>query len=204
MRASSGSKCTGIPAANDVVRMPVLEPEPNIFPDDLLSSDAAIGPDRRWWAVSTRARQEKALARELLALEIPFYLPLVPRTSLSRGRRVESVVPLFIGYVFVAASEDERVRTLQTNRVVQLIAVDDQLKLRHDLGQIQKLIAGRAPMLLETRLTPGRRVVVKSGPFMGIEGVVQQQRAGYRLIVDVSFLRQGVSLEIDEAFLEPL
>jgi hypothetical protein len=37
---------------------------------------------------------------------------------------------------------------------------------------------------------------------MGIEGVVQQQRAGYRLIVEVSFLQQGVSLEIDEALLE--
>ena len=184
--------------------MPVLEPEPNIFPDDLFSSDAGIGPDRRWWAVYTRARQEKALARELLAYEIPFYLPLVPRTSLSRGRRIESLVPLFNGYVFVAACEDERIRTLQTNRVSQLIAVDDQLKLRHDLGQIQKLIANRAPMLLETRLNPGRRVVVKSGPFMGIEGVVQHQRTGYRLIVEVSFLQQGVSLEIDEAFLEAL
>jgi transcription antitermination factor NusG len=184
--------------------MPVLEPEPNIFPDDLLSSDAGIGPDRRWWAVYTRARQEKALARELLAYEIPFYLPLVPRTSLSRGRRIESFVPLFNGYVFVAACEEERIRTLQTNRVAQLIAVDDQLKLRHDLGQIQKLIASRAPMLLETRLAAGHRVVVKSGPFMGIEGVVQQQRTGYRLIVEVSFLQQGVSLEIDEALLELL
>lgn len=195
-----GSLVTATPGADrgpleskesESLGMPILQPQQNIFPEDLLSSEAGIGAERRWWALYTRARQEKALARELVAHQIPFYLPLVPHTSLIRGRRVESLVPLFNGYVFIAAREEERVRTLQTNRVSQLITVEDQLKLQHDLRQLEQLIARRAPIVLESRLTPGRRVQVKSGPFMGIEGVVQRQRAGYRLLVEVSFLQQG-------------
>jgi hypothetical protein len=39
---------------------------------------------------------------------------------------------------------------------------------------------------------------------MGIEGVVEQQRSGYRLIVAVSFLQQSVSVELDDGQIEAL
>jgi transcriptional antiterminator NusG len=184
--------------------MPILDPEVSIFPENLLDPSPAIEGKRRWWAVYTKARQEKALARDLHAKKIPFYLPLVPRTLLIRGHRVESQLPLFTGYIFVFASEDERVEMLRTNRVSQLVKVDDQEKFRHDLWQVQQLIARRAPVLVEPRIAQGGRIRVKSGAFMGIEGVVEQQRSGFRLIVEFSFLQQSVSVEIDEAALEPI
>ncbi|MEX2139936.1 MAG: transcription termination/antitermination NusG family protein [Pirellulales bacterium] len=184
--------------------MPILEPEPSVFPEDLLAPTSEVDVERRWWAVYTKARQEKALARDLFARQIPFYLPMVPRNSLIRGRRVESLLPLFRGYVFVFSREDERVETLRTNRVSQLIEVADQEKLCADLWQVQQLIARRAPFVVEARLVPGRRVRVKSGAFMGIEGVVEQQRSGYRLIVEVAFLQQSVSVELDETLVEQI
>jgi hypothetical protein len=39
---------------------------------------------------------------------------------------------------------------------------------------------------------------------MGIEGLVESRRGGYRLIVEVSFLQQGVSVELDELSVERL
>jgi transcription antitermination factor NusG len=184
--------------------MPILEPEPSVFPEDLLASASEVDGERRWWAVYTKARQEKALARDLFAQQIPFYLPLVPRASLIRGRRIESLLPLFKGYLFILAREEERVETLRTNRVSRLIPVDAPERLRRELWQIQQLIARRAPLVVEARLPPGRRIRVKSGPFMGIEGVVEHQRSGYRLIVEVSFLQQSVSVELDDAQLEAI
>jgi transcription antitermination factor NusG len=182
--------------------MPILKPERSIYPDDLLDPERSDGDGRQWWAVYTKARQEKALARELLAHEVPFYLPLVARTILVRGRRVESLLPLFSGYVFLYADEDERVQSLKTNRTSQLIPVSDPHKLRRDLGQVQRLIVAKAPITVEQRLAPGTRVRVKTGPFMGVEGVVEECRGASRLIVEVSFLQQSVSVQIDELLVE--
>ena len=184
--------------------MPILEPEPSIFPEDLLATDSLIDAERHWWAVYTKARQEKALARDLFAQQIPFYLPLVPRTSLSRGRRIESQLPLFKGYLFIFVREEERVETLKTNRVSRLIPVEAAERLRRELWHVQQLIARKAPIVVEARLAPGRRVRVKSGAFMGIEGVIEQQRSGYRLIVEVSFLQQSVSVELDDGQIEAI
>jgi len=198
----------GAPARTErlSLAMPILKPERSIFPDDLLEPTAADGDangdGRQWWAVYTKARQEKALARELLQQEVPFYLPLVARTILIRGRRVESLLPLFSGYVFVRADEDERVKALKTNRTSQLIQVTDQDKLRRDLASVQRLILAKAPITVEQRLAPGTRVRVKAGPFLGAEGIVEQCRGACRLIVEVTFLQQSVSVQIDELLVE--
>jgi transcriptional antiterminator RfaH len=183
--------------------MPILKEERNILPDDLLERPNE-DDGRRWWAVYTKARQEKALARDLVERRVPFYLPLVERTSLIRGKRVRSLVPLFTGYVFLCSNDDERLQTLKTNRTSQLVAVPDQDRLRRDLAQVQRLIAAKAEVTLEKRLSPGQRVRVKGGSFLGIEGVVEARRGSCRLIVEVKFLQQGVSVEIDELLVEPI
>jgi transcriptional antiterminator RfaH len=186
----------------DSIAMPILKPERSVYPDDLLEHDQADGDGRQWWAVYTKARQEKALARELLQHEVPFYLPLVPRTILVRGRRVESLLPLFAGYVFLRADEDERVKALKSNRTSQWIGVTDQDKLRRDLASVNRLILAKAPITVEQRLAPGTRVRVKAGPFMGAEGIVEHCRGACRLIVEVTFLQQSVSVQIDELLVE--
>jgi transcriptional antiterminator RfaH len=183
--------------------MPILREERNVQPDDLLERPND-DDGRRWWAVYTKARQEKALARDLVERNVPFYLPLVERTSLIRGKRVRSLVPLFAGYVFLCANDDERLQTLRTNRTSQLVAVPDQDRLRRDLLQVQRLIAVKAEVTLEPRLSTGQRVRVKCGSFMGIEGVVEARRGGCRLIVEVNFLQQGVSVEIEELLVEAI
>jgi transcription antitermination factor NusG len=184
--------------------MPVLDYETSIYPDCLLDNFDETALDRRWWAVYSKARQEKALARELLAYQVPFFLPLISKNVIYRGRRIESQLPLFTGYLFLCASDDERLRTWATNRVSQLLPVRDPLVLVRDLRQIRNLLECGAPLALENHLQPGRRVRIHSGPFMGLEGTVEARRGGYRLIVGVHFLQRGVSLNLDDAVVEPV
>jgi len=184
--------------------VPIIAAETNVFPDDLLDRPLDDSPDRCWWAVYTKARQEKALARDLLKHEVPFYLPLVPKDNLIRGRRVRSIIPLFSGYVFVFGCQQERTRVLMTNRVSRILPVPDQEGLLSDLGQVWTLIEADAPLTIERRLKPGQRVRVKSGAMKGVEGKVVSRRASCRLLVAVHFLQQGVSVEIDDYMLEPL
>ena len=160
--------------------------------------------DRRWLALYTKARQEKSLARELLKYRIPFYLPLVKKTSASRGRKRTSLVPLFGGYVFLYASEEERVRTLTTNRISRIIPVEDPEQLVFDLRQLRQLIAADAPLTVESRLGPGQQVRVRQGPFAGLEGTVLKRHGQTRLLVSINFLQQGASVEIEDFMVDPL
>ena len=137
--------------------MPILKEEPCLYPETLLDAPPVYIADRRWLALYTKARQEKSLAREMHKQHIPFYLPLVKKTNVSRGRRRISLSPLFGGYVFLFAAEEERVRCLATNRISRVLIVEQPQQLVFDLRQFRQLIAAGAPLTIEARLAPGRK-----------------------------------------------
>lgn len=184
--------------------MPILGEQTCLWPENLLDELGLEVLERQWWVLYTRARQEKALGRELLGYGVPFYLPLVKKAVRTRGRTISSYIPLFSGYVFLFGTEDDRLRSLKTNRISRVLTVDDPEGLVHDLRQLRQLIVSNAPLTVESRLVRGDRVRVKSGPFAGLEGTVLQRRGATRLMVAVNFLQQGASVEIDDFLLEPL
>ncbi|MCC7083886.1 MAG: antitermination protein NusG [Pirellulales bacterium] len=193
--------------------MPILAREPNVFPPDLLDfehSNCTLESTKvesgasNWWVLYTRSRQEKSLARDLLQREIPFYLPLVRRRLLIRGRPVHSQVPLFTGYVFIYGSPSDRTRALMTNRISQTLLVDDGRRLQRDLRNVQHLIDRGTPLTVESRLEPNQRVRVRAGALMGLEGIVQRRKNATRIAVWINMLQQGVSVEIEDYLLEPL
>ncbi len=178
--------------------MPPLPREPNVYPADLLADEAAPHGERCWWVLHTKPRQEKSLARQMLTADVPFYLPLVPRRSLVRGKVLEAHVPLFPGYLFLLGDRDERVTALATQRVVRSLAVADQAQLRHDLWQVHRLIAAGAPVTPEQRLAPGAAVEIRSGPLAGLRGRVVRGASGRRFVVRVDFIQQGASVLLDD------
>lgn len=184
--------------------MPILAEETSCFPGDLFERIDETKDRRRWWSVYTKSRQEKALARQLEGMSVPFYLPLVPQVSTIRAKPVKSHLPLFSCYVFVFADDDERVQTLSTKRVTQMQCAGDQLRMTSDLLNIRALIAAGAPLTVESRLEAGRRVRVKNGALAGMEGVIVTRRGSDRLLVAMEFLQQGVSIEINDYQVEPL
>jgi len=185
--------------------MPILKEEPSLYPETLLDEAPLDVADRRWFALYTKARQEKSLARELLKHRIPFYLPLVKKTNVSRGRKRISRMPLFGGYVFLFGADEERVRCLATNRISRVLAVERPRAACFRLAAVlPDLIAANAPLTIEARLAPGRRVRVRQGAFAGLEGTVLKRRGETRLLVAINFLQKGASVEIDDFSLEPL
>jgi transcriptional antiterminator RfaH len=183
--------------------MPILAAETSVYPEGLFHDPQLADPDRRWWAMYTKPRQEKSLARDLVQLGLSFYLPLVPKTNLIRGRRVKSLIPLFGGYVFFFGTEEERIRALSKGRVSLSLAAANTKKMTDDLRNVQSLINSGVPLTVEGQLGPGRRVRVISGALMGVEGTILERRGDDRLLVAVSFLQQGVSVLIQDFLVEP-
>lgn len=186
--------------------MPVLELEHTCYPDGLFTQLPTVSAEveRRWWGVYTRSRQEKAVAREMFVHGVPFYLPLIPHTIVYRRSRVISHIPMFGGYLFLFASDEERVQCLQTNRVSRLIPVHDPDRLVRDLNQVRIAIESGAPLSVESRLAPGQQVKVCSGPLTGLEGTIISRQRPTRLLIAVNFLRRGVSMEVDDCMVRPL
>jgi hypothetical protein len=184
--------------------MSCLTADPPLYPEDLFDTWNESASERCWWAVYTKARNEKALARQLHAYEIPFYLPLVGSDRLIRGKRVRYHVPLFSGHLFVFASSEERVAALTTNRISRTLAVEDGRVLACDLLHLRRLIDSGAPVTVERQLSRGDRVRIKSGAVEGVEGTVIRRAGRTRLLVAVTFLQQGASMEIEDFQVEPL
>jgi len=157
----------------------------------------------RWWVAHTKARNEKALAWDLLRREISYFLPMRHHIFFSGGRRRHGLLPLFTSYLFFCGDEQARRLALATNRVCRVLDVPNQQRLIGELAAIQRALAAKADLELYPRPAVGERCRVRAGPFLGIEGVVVERRTRARLVLDVHLIQQGAALEVDADLLEP-
>ena len=152
----------------------------------------------------TKSRQEKAVARFLLAGGMPFYLPLLDRVNVIRGRKVISQVPLFPGYLFLSGDLTDGYAVISTKRVCRILEIEDQEHFRNELGEIVEALSRGAEVYHCPFAVIGTRCRVASGPFEGIEGVVCSRLGHNRLALQIQTLGQGAVLEIDADLLEPI
>lgn len=187
--------------------MPILDREDDMWPADLLdvAEGGAGDPTRRWYCAYTLSRREKELVRRLIARQTPCLCPLVPQRRRSpAGRLRTSWVPLFAGYVFLLANDDERRGGLETGCVSRMQEIVDRERLVADLRPIVSAVRQGVPLTPESRLGPGNRVRVTSGPFRDYEGEVLRREGKTRLLLRLNFLEQGASMEMDEGVLKPI
>jgi hypothetical protein len=156
-----------------------------------------------WWVAHTRSRFEKAFAWDLLRQGIGYFLPMLERTRVSGGRKRRVWMPLFASYVFFCGGEADRLSAMQTGRLCQTIPVPDQQKFLCEITAIEKAVRGGGHLDPHPYAAVGRRCRVTAGPFQGMEGVVIQRGKLARLVLEVSILGQGASVEIDADLLEP-
>jgi len=158
----------------------------------------------RWWVAHTKARNEKAFAWNLQRMSIPYFLPMREKLTLRRGKKYRSLLPLFSGYVFFNGDEEERYKSLTTNRLSQVIEVVDQAGFLDELSQIQQALARKAQLDPHPYLKTGKRCRVITGALAGMEGILLRKRKQTRLVLQVEILGQAAAVEIDGDLLEPI
>jgi transcription antitermination factor NusG len=188
--------------------VPLLPLEPFCFPENLLvgaNPYQAQEAEGRWWVLHTRPRSEKALARKFMAGSVPFFLPLYHKRWRSGGQRFSSYLPLFPGYVFLFGDRDHRLSALETNLVANVLPVSDfdQDQVFDDLGRVYGLMTSGSTLTPEARLKAGIKVEITGGPFTGMEGTILRQGSNLRFVVEVRFLHQGVSVELESWMIQP-
>lgn len=162
------------------------------------------GEAGQWFVLHTRSRQEKALAADLEAMQIPFFLPLVKQVRYYGRRKFKIQTPLFPSYLFLFGSLDDAYRADRTKRVARVIRVADQFGVERELRNIYAALSQGAELGPCPYLHKGMWVEVRSGPFKGIQGVVEDRLRSGRLVLQVEVLGQASCLEIDASLLEPI
>jgi transcription antitermination factor NusG len=157
-----------------------------------------------WWVAHTKSRNEKALAHDLMAKNVSYFLPMTWKVRQQSHRTIKSLLPLFTGYLFFCGNENGRIELLKTNRVANLIEVKDQASLVDELVRFERALRAGAPLIPHQYLEKGQWCRVIAGPLLGLEGIVVQTKGDTRLVLQIDLLGQAASVEIDIDMIEPV
>ena len=160
-----------------------------------------IGEDGRWTAVRARPRCEKRIAEFARVYGIRHYLPLLRRRRRYQRRRVETMIPMFPGYLFAQLSEESLSRLLQCQKIVRVLRVTDQQErqLVRELNDVRIVEQAELEKELEVNpeLVPGISVLIASGPLQGCHGIVERRDQRTRITVNLNLLGSSVSANLD-------
>jgi len=158
----------------------------------------------KWYVLHAKSRQEKRLAEALEAMQITYYLPLVKQVQYYGRRKAVVDMPLFPGYMFLRGSLENAYQADRTKRIVKIIPVPDQQEIDRQIKNIGLALANKVVLDPYPYLKKGIHVVVRSGPFKGLQGVIESRARNDRLVLQVATLSKAASLEIDGSLLEPI
>jgi transcription antitermination factor NusG len=166
------------------------------FPDEHI--------EERWYAAYTCANHEKRVAKQLEERAVEHFLPLYGSVRRWKDRKVKLELPFFPGYVFVHLALRDRLRVLQTPGVARLVGFGGLPTPLPD----QEVEAMRNGLQRQLRLEPhpyltiGRRVRLKSGPLLGLEGVLVRRKGLLRLVLSLDLIQRSVAVEVDVSDVE--
>jgi transcriptional antiterminator NusG len=160
-----------------------------------------------WYAVYTKPRHERKVNTRLLEAGITSFLPEMERWSSRKDRRKKIWYPIFPGYLFVDTelNTESRLKVIKTRGVIKILGHEGIPAVipEHQIDAIHKVIDSRKAICSFPYLKTGQIVRVVSGPLGGVEGIFVSERGKGKLIISVDILQRSVSVEIEEADIQP-
>ena len=158
----------------------------------------------RWYAAYTSANHEKRVAEQLGVRAVDHFLPLYSSVRRWKDRRVTLKLPLFPGYVFVHMALRDKLRVQQVPGVARLVGFDGTpaALAEEEIEGLKKGLASGVSAEPHPFLTVGRRVRIKGGPLVGVEGIVIRRKNGIRLVISLNLIQRAAAVEVEAADLE--
>ena len=169
---------------------------------DELFGELEISENERWMVVYTKPKREKKLAKYAAENGIHYFLPLVDSVRVYSDRKVTFTKPLFSGYIFVKCDFEKKKSLIRTGHTVTFIKVQNEEELIYELKQIYLGKTKGAELKQTEYFDKGTRVLITSGPFEGLTGVVKDQKNVKDVILKINVLRQAVAVHVSSNQLE--
>jgi transcription antitermination factor NusG len=170
------------------------------------SLSAFKGEDPHCYAARIRPNHEKRVAERMFNRGIEHLLPLYISLRQWKDRKVCLSMPLFPGYLFVRLCLRERLGVLEVPGLAGLVGIGCQpIPLADaEIQVIQSCKKFEAIIAPHPYLSVGNRALVRNGPFQGLEGIVIGLKNHTRLVICLNLIHSSVTLELDQAELEPV
>jgi transcription antitermination factor NusG len=151
---------------------------------------------KKWYVLYTKPRSEFKALLQLEESNIEAYLPTITITKQWKDRKKKVVEALFKSYIFIFADEPERYLALAKDAIVKTIFFNG--KPAHvsqlEIDNLKKMLAKPERLEVFIGITKGSIVKVQSGPFEGIEGVVESiSKDESTLSISVQMLNRTIS-----------
>ena len=156
-----------------------------------------------WVVCHVRPRCEKKLAAFCDANQAGVFLPLLSSEKQYGARKRVHTLPLFASYVFVRAEEAFQIQLKQNKNCANLLPVVDQLSFNEHMRALYMALENNASLEVVPFIETGKKVKVISGPFAGIEGLVQEIHGQDHIVINIDLIQQSVALKTDWSMLKP-
>jgi transcriptional antiterminator NusG len=167
--------------------------------------------DRHWGYAYLRPRTEKKVAETLAGWNVPVYLPLVNKARLHHGTKVVTAHPMFPGYIFLAAGDQERSELKKNEKEfvhIELLRTPvEEERLIRELNALQLLetLAQGKEVFVNPGIQRGDRVILTQGPLKGLETeVIRRDDARNAIVVNVTILEKTVEYPVSADELKKL
>ncbi|MBI2884531.1 MAG: hypothetical protein HYY11_11600 [Candidatus Methylomirabilis oxyfera] len=160
----------------------------------------------RWYVLRTRSRHEKRVRAQVDRLGMEVFLPIIGRRNRWKDRTVQVQLPLFPGYCFAHFAWKDRLRVLTAPGVVEVLGVGGLgIPIAEaEIEGVRRLVTSTLPVDPYPFLVPGMAVEVRRGHLKGLRGFLIRKASRVRLVIAVSLIRQGASVEIDADDVTPV
>jgi transcription termination/antitermination protein NusG len=163
--------------------------------------------DKHWYAVYTKPRHEKVVKRVLDDKQVESFLPLRREISRWADRRIELLLPLFPGYLFVKYSiAKESHKVLATDGLIRVVGNGDMpLPVSEtEINSLKILLSHNLDFETCQFLETGQKVKVVGGPLAGVTGIVVKKNKKQRVVISVELIQRSLTVDVDSFDLEPV
>jgi len=153
-----------------------------------------------WFALQTMPRNEKKVDYLLKQKGHECFVPIYRQKRKWSDRSVEIDLPLFPTYVFCHINPSVLGKVIATQGVTRVVGFGGKPAAIavEEIEPLQLLTLSNLLREPWRYLPDGTTVVVETGPFAGVQGIICPDENGRRLIISITLLQRSVAIQLDE------
>jgi len=159
-----------------------------------------------WFALRVRSNHERVAALHLKDRGFEEFSPTFKTERQWSDRKKQVDQFLFPGYVFCRLNPEDRLPVLTIPGAVGLVGFGrGPVSIpENEIESVRRMVGAGLLVGPWPFLAAGQTVVIDRGPLQGVEGIIQEVKKSFRLVVSVHLLQRSVSAEIDRNWVRPV
>lgn len=153
---------------------------------------------RCWYALVVKSRCEFKAEEELHSINVETYLPAMVSIRKWSDRKKEIKLPLIKGYIFICATETERLYSLEQNSVVKCLFDGGRAAVIPDwqIENLKRVLDYNPKVTVESGLVKGDLVKIIEGPFKDVVGVLNSDENERSIRVSIDLINRSIIVNL--------